>query len=278
LFNLKKGDLNPVAPKAQKKVPIPEGLDLDEWINDPPSDDEPTPQQSAPNERSLFANTSATQPGSKEKFTSLSSSNTGGSINYGGGSNSYANTGASSSSSAYNNSGGGLGARVIPSELSNEELNKLKETRRLQNDNNPFYIKSSSAASGVKKSESSNFSVASSAAATQAIRSQSIDLKTALNIPGVTSSENYYRMSQIDIENKKLKKKMKAKDERKRNKKKGSDRLDVDEELDEEEMTPVVKVLANEMPEGARYDSDEDSGRYRAANDPHRALDINLDE
>eukprot|EP01133_Synstelium_polycarpum_P014590 gene14590-17251_t len=27
--------LNPVAPKAQKKVPVPEGLDLDSWINDP---------------------------------------------------------------------------------------------------------------------------------------------------------------------------------------------------------------------------------------------------
>ncbi|KAH6941761.1 hypothetical protein HPB50_023567 [Hyalomma asiaticum] len=31
------GELNPVAPKAQKKVPLPEGLDLDQWINDPPS-------------------------------------------------------------------------------------------------------------------------------------------------------------------------------------------------------------------------------------------------
>ncbi|KAI5729544.1 hypothetical protein M8J76_003685 [Diaphorina citri] len=31
------GELNPVAPKAQKKVPLPEGLNLDEWINDPPS-------------------------------------------------------------------------------------------------------------------------------------------------------------------------------------------------------------------------------------------------
>ncbi|CAI2181272.1 3859_t:CDS:10 [Funneliformis geosporum] len=28
-------ELNPVAPKAQKKVPIPEGLDLDAWINEP---------------------------------------------------------------------------------------------------------------------------------------------------------------------------------------------------------------------------------------------------
>lgn len=28
-------ELNPVAPKAQKKVPIPEGLDLDQYINEP---------------------------------------------------------------------------------------------------------------------------------------------------------------------------------------------------------------------------------------------------
>ncbi|XP_022244281.1 AP-3 complex subunit delta-1-like [Limulus polyphemus] len=32
------GELNPVAPKAQKKVPVPEGLDLDQWINEPPSE------------------------------------------------------------------------------------------------------------------------------------------------------------------------------------------------------------------------------------------------
>ncbi|XP_076811887.1 AP-3 complex subunit delta-1-like isoform X4 [Clavelina lepadiformis] len=35
-----KGELNPVAPKAQRKVPVPEGLDLDAWINDPPSSSE----------------------------------------------------------------------------------------------------------------------------------------------------------------------------------------------------------------------------------------------
>ncbi|UYV70621.1 AP3D1 [Cordylochernes scorpioides] len=34
------GELNPVAPKAQRKVPIPEGLDLDQWINEPPSESE----------------------------------------------------------------------------------------------------------------------------------------------------------------------------------------------------------------------------------------------
>ncbi|CAF4394934.1 unnamed protein product, partial [Didymodactylos carnosus] len=34
------GILNPVAPKAQRKVAIPQGLDLDAWINDPPSESE----------------------------------------------------------------------------------------------------------------------------------------------------------------------------------------------------------------------------------------------
>lgn len=36
--SLFRGELNPVATKAQKKVQIPEGLDLDKWINDPPSE------------------------------------------------------------------------------------------------------------------------------------------------------------------------------------------------------------------------------------------------
>jgi AP-3 complex subunit delta-1 len=34
------GELCPVAPKAQRKVPVPEGLDLEKWINDPPSESE----------------------------------------------------------------------------------------------------------------------------------------------------------------------------------------------------------------------------------------------
>lgn len=40
LHFLFQGELNPVAPKAQKKVPLPEGLDLDSWINEPPSDND----------------------------------------------------------------------------------------------------------------------------------------------------------------------------------------------------------------------------------------------
>jgi len=35
LVSLFDEELNPVASKAQRKVPVPEGLDLDEWINEP---------------------------------------------------------------------------------------------------------------------------------------------------------------------------------------------------------------------------------------------------
>eukprot|EP00002_Diphylleia_rotans_P039455 TRINITY_DN9155_c0_g1_i11.p1 TRINITY_DN9155_c0_g1~~TRINITY_DN9155_c0_g1_i11.p1 ORF type:complete len:1049 (+),score=253.74 TRINITY_DN9155_c0_g1_i11:115-3261(+) len=42
-------ELNPVAPKAQSKVPVPEGLDLDKWINEPTaeSDDEDQEKEEA---------------------------------------------------------------------------------------------------------------------------------------------------------------------------------------------------------------------------------------
>lgn len=82
-------------------------------------------------------------------------------------------------------------------------------------------------------------------------------------------------MSKIDDENKKLKKKMKEKKNGdKKKKKKGQ--IDYEEE-EEEEDAPVVKVLANEMPEGALDDSGDEKSK-RSLNDPHRALDINLDE
>lgn len=34
------GELNPVAAKAQRKVPLPEGIDLDEWIHEPVKEEE----------------------------------------------------------------------------------------------------------------------------------------------------------------------------------------------------------------------------------------------
>ena len=44
------GELNPVAAKAQKKVPVPEGLDLDAWINDPPMESDEADEDEADEE------------------------------------------------------------------------------------------------------------------------------------------------------------------------------------------------------------------------------------
>ena len=40
LLDLFSEELNPVASKAQRKVPVPEGLDLTAWINEPPPAEE----------------------------------------------------------------------------------------------------------------------------------------------------------------------------------------------------------------------------------------------
>ncbi|XP_064845810.1 AP-3 complex subunit delta-1-like isoform X2 [Oncorhynchus masou masou] len=49
------GELNPVAPKAQKKVPVPEGLDLDAWINEPLSGSESEDEGRKTKGKAVFA-------------------------------------------------------------------------------------------------------------------------------------------------------------------------------------------------------------------------------
>lgn len=271
LIQLFEGDLNPVAAKAQKKVPIPDGLNLDEWINEEPSDTEDNENEVTSENQMFLKNDyiNKNQQPSQLSYTSLSSSNLGSSTNYGGNSSSTYNMAAS------------LGAKKIQPELSQDDLAKYKESRKQQIDSNPFYIKSSNLSS-VKKSESNNLITTSSSKhvgnnqPNESIRSQSIDLKIPLSIPGVTSSDKYYRMTQIDYENNKLKKKMKNKVDKKKKKKTNNDDDDNNDEDDDFEM-PTVKVLSNEMPDGVADDSGDDSKKMDI-NDPHRALDINLDE
>jgi len=54
LQTLYAGELNPVGPKAQKKVPVPEGLDLDAWINPPPEDSESEEEEEIANLGQVF--------------------------------------------------------------------------------------------------------------------------------------------------------------------------------------------------------------------------------
>ena len=107
-------DLNPVAPKAQKKVPVPEGLDLDAWIYTPKpskySDDE--------------VNGTLELGGSS---SSLPQSSTFGGSMQGFGSESSA---FPASSQKYQ-------------DLSASEIQDAKEQRETQNRYNPYYLQGS---------------------------------------------------------------------------------------------------------------------------------------
>lgn len=96
------GELLPVAPKAQRKVPIPEGLDLDEWIN-PPEDNDDDDKNS---ESSLSDH-------DKDQLFVKETSN----------SNEF--------------------KRRKSEELSQEEIARRKEARRLEQMHNPHYLKPS---------------------------------------------------------------------------------------------------------------------------------------
>lgn len=107
------GELIPVAPKAQRKVPLPDGLDLDEWINAPPPED--------------VASSSSSDHDKDELF--VSSSQGGSGLGDGGG------------------GGNGSGAKRRQSlELTPEQLERQRTARLMEQSNNPHYLKSTPSA------------------------------------------------------------------------------------------------------------------------------------
>ncbi|KAH8392991.1 hypothetical protein KR200_011411 [Drosophila serrata] len=105
------GELIPVAPKAQRKVPLPDGLDLDEWINPPPPED--------------AASSSSSEHDKDELFVSAGTGVDGG------------------------NGGPGSGGKRRQSlELTPEQLERQRMARLLEQSSNPHYLKSTPTTSG----------------------------------------------------------------------------------------------------------------------------------
>ena len=98
-----------------------------------------------------------------------------------------------------------------------------------------------------------------------------LDLSVPLHIPGLASSDQYLKVPSRS--SKKNAKKLKKK---KRSKHKGSDE-DENEDADAEDSSAPVHVVNTviEMPDGATISDNEDSRLPQ--DDPHRALDIDLD-
>ncbi|XP_048758475.2 AP-3 complex subunit delta-1-like isoform X2 [Ostrea edulis] len=204
------GDLNPVAPKAQRKVPVPDGLDLDKWINEPLSesseDEEPT--------TSIFAiNHDDTKSFYKEEKKS------------------------------------------VP-EPTEEELEKRREQRKIDQMHNPHYLRmDNKAKKGTTIEETEESPV------------MQIDLSVPLHVPGLASSDKYLKLASQDND----KSRKKTKHGKHKKKKKGQPVGESDEDLPAQHS---VSTLVD-MPEGANTSDKEDE---RSSSDPFKRLDMNLDE
>lgn len=206
------GELNPVAPKAQKKVPVPEGLDLDAWINEPPSESESEDEKP----KAVFA---------KEEPKH---------------------------------------SRPRHTEVDEKELARRREARKQEQANNPFYIKSSPSSQKVYQD----------APGVEHIPVVQIDLSVPLKVPGMPMSDQYLKLEEERRQKEKADKKKKEK--KKKREKHGKGRKADSGPESEEDITPAhhVDIVTEEMPENALPSDDDD----KDPNDPHKALDIDLDK
>lgn len=118
------GELIPVAPKAQRKVPLPDGLDLDEWINAPPPDD---------------ASSTSSEHDKDELF--VSAVHDGNDATGGGGGGTGSHSG---------------GKRRKSLELTPEQLERQRMARLIEQSNNPHYLKSTPNSASAAIGNSSN--------------------------------------------------------------------------------------------------------------------------
>lgn len=118
------GELIPVAPKAQRKVPLPDGLDLDEWINAPPPDD---------------ASSTSSEHDKDDLF--VSAAHDGNDVTGGGGDGNGSHSG---------------GKRRKSLELTPEQLERQRMARLIEQSNNPHYLKSTPNSASAAIGNSSN--------------------------------------------------------------------------------------------------------------------------
>ncbi|XP_013144425.1 PREDICTED: AP-3 complex subunit delta [Papilio polytes] len=215
LASLFEGELKPVAPKAQKKVPMPADLQLEKWL-------------------------------SRDRWSSESSS---------------------SEEECESGAGAGAGGAMFTapaqeprplSHLTPEELHMLREARRQEQANNPHYLKDDSPRSYQDDS-------ALPAAALPAVPVAELALEVPLHIHS-KRSDKYLKES--------TKKTKKEKRPTKKRKTKQADTHSTDSDSDEDVERTARPAVAEggELPEGAAPSDDEP-----ARDDPHRALDLDLD-
>jgi AP-3 complex subunit delta-1 len=238
------GDLNPVAAKAQRKVPIPEGLDLDQWINDPPSDSDNDKDDDKDDDMNFFGITTAGDAeqdydeGKNKKRTKKSrKKRKGGKKRDGDGDDDEAD---------------------YPNEEDDpEEMEKAREQRRQEIENNPHYLK------GSIKPPKREITETTTAETTPTSHPSTKDIpvnRLELGIPLI-----------LDVSSESGSKKRGKKSKKKR-------KQMIEEDINNR---PMVDTTSGELPEGAMLSDDEDNKRRerkKTDDDLAMKLDVNLDE
>lgn len=203
LAELFAGDLNPVAPKAQRKVPVPEGLDLDAWINPPPSESDSNSENEDMEAIFIPKSEKEQQQNHTNKYV----------------------------------------------EPSADEVHKMKEARRIEQMNNPHYLKGEVRSRDIE----------------QAMEVIPLDLNVSLKIHQ-RRSDRYLAVDRQE------------KHKSKKSSKKGKQKKEVESSSEDEVKGVVPSLIVSrnmDMPEGATFsDSNSSQGPI---DDPHRALNIDLD-
>uniref|UniRef100_A0A914QJC6 AP-3 complex subunit delta domain-containing protein n=1 Tax=Panagrolaimus davidi TaxID=227884 RepID=A0A914QJC6_9BILA len=251
--SLFEGELNPVASKAQRRVPIPEGLNLDEWINEPEEDTADEESDFEPDV--TFPTMSGQQP---------------------------ITTSPSASPVKVN------GKKQKHQHDMELEIEEIRRKRQQEQENNPYYVKSDSkpspsgAVAAMKKSKSG-------IDRSESLQTAISELQSPLEIPGVIGLHSYLQQQSSTIswkdaaKNTSDKKKKKGK---KGSKTKGSGKSrkrttvsSSDDNADDSFVIHQVNRDDGEMPEGAlSSDNEEQKKRNGSCNDEFKALDMNLDE
>uniref|UniRef100_A0A6F7NYZ5 AP-3 complex subunit delta n=1 Tax=Haemonchus contortus TaxID=6289 RepID=A0A6F7NYZ5_HAECO len=236
---LYEGELNPVAAKAQRKVPVPDGLDLDQWIGEPWLD---TPESSEGSDND--ATFGQPVPRIRSEFTSF------GVVPH------YEDEPKSRKSK-----------KTEAKELSPEEIERRRQLREAEKESNPYYVKGSATA----PKRPTRF------IAFEAIHGTDVDkveIQSPLEIPGVVGLSRYMEQQDSTLTWKKAKGATKKKKKTSRKSKKNHANSSSEDEVN---VVHRVNRADGEMPEGARTTDDEDI-HTQGLSDEFRALDINLDE
>uniref|UniRef100_A0A915Q751 AP-3 complex subunit delta n=1 Tax=Setaria digitata TaxID=48799 RepID=A0A915Q751_9BILA len=236
------GELNPVAAKAQKKVPIPEGLNLDVWIHEPDLEDEISEPE---NENTLENSSLRSEFAGFDRLPKYSSDED---HDYG---RKLSKT---------------KGTR---NELNEEELQKRLKQRQAEIENNPYYMK------GEIKSNASKRLTRTVLGTIEKHRTTPTDLQSPLEIPGVVGLNRYMEQQQSTLSWKSAKKeKSKVKNQKNKDIKEISSSDDDD--------IPVIHQVnreEGEMPENAKSTDEEDADRNEnEMEEVYKALDVNLEE